>query len=56
MGLKILGADEAMEDKDLTKNGYNYLCELNSKSTKNVNEKISNNIQRDKMGLKILRI
>ena len=28
MGLKILGAEDTIEEAHLTKNGYNYMCEL----------------------------
>ena len=43
-----------MEDADFTKNDYNYVRELKSKCTKNLNEKFPNNSRTDKMGLKIL--
>ena len=42
-----------MKDADFTKSDYNYVRELKSKCTKNLNEKFPNNSQTDKNRLKI---
>ena len=42
-----------MKDADFTKSDYNYLRELKSKCTKNLNEKFPKNSRTDKMALPI---
>ena len=43
-----------MEEADLTKIGYDYVCKLKSLSVQIANENFLTNSRTDKMGLKIL--